>query len=177
MSKFKPPIVPYVEARYQGAKQRPRAIVIRSSHTTSSDGAALGLANAWHRNNSAQLACHYVVDEAKIYQCVPDQIEAERAPGRGVIHICLCSEPLDDVSFWDDKEHVAVLDRAVDLVAQLSLAYKIPARYLEGEEQQKWDHRKLIRPKGIILRVVGEFPAGQFLSNVKTQTAFFKEAL
>lgn len=177
MSKFKPPIVPFVEARHQGGKQRPRSIVIRSSHTTSVEGAALGLASAWHRNTSSSQSCHYVVDESHVYQCTPDKIESEQGPGRGAIHICLCSEPLTSVEHWDDKHRAAVLDRAVDLVAQLCLAYRIPPNYLDFSAERAWDHREWIRPKGLILRVQGKFPADQFLANVKTQSAFFKTSL
>lgn len=177
MSKFKPPLVPFVQARRTGGKQRPRAIVLRSSHTTTAEGAALGLANAWHYDNSASLPCHYVVDEAVAYQCTPDRVVSASYPSTGAITVCVCAEPTLDVSHWDDIEHVAALDRAVDLVAQLVLAYQIPIRYLNELEQKRWDHLYRRKPKGLIIRVSGEFPAAQFLANVETQVEFFKLAL
>lgn len=177
MSRFQPPVVPFVEARYQGRKQRPKAIFISSSHTTSEEGAALGLSNAWHRKISSLPAPHYVVDEKAIYRCIPDHKEAERKPGRGAIHVHLCSEPFDNVSFWDDAEHVRVLDLAEDLVAQLALAYRIPIRLLAQEDEDRWLNGSWLRRSGVANQVVGEFPTDRFLQNVREQMVFFKTTL
>lgn len=177
MSRFQPPVVPFVEARYQGCKQRPKAIFISSSHTTSEHGAALGLSNAWHRALSGLPAPHYVVDEKTIYRCIPDRKESERRPGNGAIHVHLCSQPFDDVSFWDDAEHVRVLDLAEDLVAQLALAYRIPVRLLDVDDTERWINESWRRRKGVTIQVLGEFPTQRFLKNVREQMAFFKVTL
>ena len=177
MSRFQPPVAPFVESRYQGANQRPRAIFISSSHTTSEEGAALGLANAWHRRVSSLPAPHYVVDEKAIYRCVPDRKESERRPGRGALHVHLCSQPADDLSFWDDAEHVRVLDLAEDLVAQLALAYRIPVRRLKKKDEDRWSDESFLRRSGVVFQIVGEFPKERFLQNVREQMAFFKTTL
>lgn len=177
MSRFQPPVAPFVESRFQGRKQRPKAIFLSSSHTTSEKGAALGLADAWHRARSGLPAPHYVVDEHAIYRCIPDHKESERRPGGGAIHVHLCSEPLDDVSFWDDAEHVKVLDLAEDLVAQLALAHKIPIRLLSKKHEDRWLDEHWLRRRGVVNQIVGEFPTERFLQNVREQMVFFKTTL
>jgi hypothetical protein len=179
MSKFQPPVMPFVEAHNKGRKQRPTAIVLRSSFTTSEKGAALGIANNLHKRNAPNESYHYIVDEATTYRGVWDNVTSYYGAEdpRGALSINMCSQPVMDASFWDDGEHVKVLDRTVDLVAQLVLAYKIPVRYLDVEDQLRWSKFKTRRRGGLIVRVAGEWPYDQFLSNVKTQIAFFKASL
>lgn len=172
MSKFSPPIAPFVEARHSGGKHRPTVVVLRSSWTTSEKGAALGIALRLHQPSAPKESYHYTIDEATTFRCIPEkQISYYGAQNPAkAISINMCAQPVEDVAFWDDSEHFKVLDRTVDLVAQLLLAYKIPARYTDAPH---WRRSR----GGIIVQVAGAWPSDQFLSNVKTQAAFFKAAL
>lgn len=89
----------------------------------------------------------------------------------------LCSQPADDLSFWDDAEHVRVLDLAEDLVAQLALAYRIPVRRLKKKDEDRWSDESFLRRSGVVFQIVGEFPKERFLQNVREQMAFFKTTL
>lgn len=172
MSRFKPPVVPFVQAHNVGGKQRPTAIVLRSSWTTSEKGAALGIANRLHQRNAPNESYHYVVDEATTYRCIDERrISYYGAQNpRGAISINVCSQPVDKAVYWDDLDHAPVLDRTVDLVAQLALTYKIPLQYVDVPH---WIRRK----SGIMIQVAGAWPSEQFLNNVKAQAGFFKAAL
>lgn len=171
MTKLAPPNVPFVQAHHHGGKQRPTAIVIRSSFTPSVRGAALAIANYWHQPNSPIDSCHYVVDESNVYRCVPDKVSAYSLPAssRGSISINVCSEPLENVHFWDDAEHVATLDLVADLVAELTRVYKIAPKYLNSEEEARWMKTKRRRHGGIIVRVEGAWPYSGFIANVEAR--------
>ena len=173
------PNVPFIEAHRKGGKQRPTAIVLRSSFTTSEKGAAMGIANNWHVKTSPALSTHYVVDEAETYQCVPDKIVSYYGAQdpKGALSITICSEPLEYEAFWDDAIHAKVLDRVADLVAQLALAYRIPVRYLDGGGTYHWNKWKRRARGGIIVRVDGAWPMNAFLADVQHKASKRKEQM
>lgn len=171
MSKFKPPNVPFVEAKQKGRKQRPKAIVLRLTYTTSDKGAALGMANTWHRNRSSIFPCHYVVDEAEAYRCVPDRQTAgdTALSAKGVINVGLCAEPVITSTQWMMPQLATTLDKAAQVVAELALAYKIPVVYNASSEAPK--KRVKRRQRGITIGLEGGFPAGEFQSMVRAKMA------
>lgn len=180
MAKYPPPNVPYVEAKYKGGKQTPTLIVMHSTVTTTVEGAALGVANMWHRSTSPMSSAHYVSDEAKTYQCVHDHIVAYHCGyNTNSIGIEMCDDPRNPKNRWNDAPHQKMFERAAQLAATLCLAYGIPARYLSDEELWRWGQNKKVSLGGItthaqMTRVFkksthwdpGEWPKNEFIKRV-----------
>lgn len=154
--------IPLVEAAHYGGRQRPTAILIRTSWTTGDRGAANGIAQAWHNPNNQVDSCHYVVDEAQTIRCVPDKIQAFHMAGayKGAISINVCHDP--PMSPNEETMH-----RVVKLTSRLCKLYRIPIRVLNRSETERWLNRPWKYRGGIILKTVGEFPADNFFSSVK----------
>ena len=157
--------MPYVEARYQFGKQKPRQIVLRGTFTTSSKGAALGIAQAWHSSHEPWISGHYTVDDETRYRCIEDNVIAgtKDAHNKGVLRIAICAEPVSGYRFWDEAAHSRVLKRAAKLVAELSLAYNIPIRYVENDNSL-WRIKK-----GLVVDTPNGWPSEMFLSEVNAQ--------
>lgn len=173
MSKYPTPSMPYVQARYQFGRQTPTAIILRASMTTSDEGAALGVAQMWHRAPSVWKSGHYTVDAAKRFRCVPDNVIAGD-PGsceKGGIRIAVCAEPFSRTTFWHEEIHLPVLYKTAELVAELTLAYKIKPSYLELEALEKWSKKPRRRRGGIIVDTTDNFPYQTFLDEVMAQRA------
>ena len=174
MSKLKTPTVPFVEARHQSSKQRPTAIELSFSYTTSDEGAALGIAYAWHKSKTSYEPSHYVVDEAMVYRCVPDKIVAgipEYSEPRA-IRVQICAQPISGSQFWDDTEHAKVLHRAAKLLAELCWTHKIRTVFLDENGKDHWRAWRRRGRGGIFLRnyiPAENFPAMTFLSDVEAQ--------
>lgn len=164
MSKYKSPKLPYVEARCQFGKQRPKFFVLRGSFTTSTKGAALGVAQNWHSAPEPWWAGHYSVDEELIFRCVPDRAIAgtKEAHDKGAIRIAICAEPVSRDIFWSETLHAPVLHKVAGLIADLSLVYRIPIRYIENDRRHKG---------GIVLDTPSGWPRDIFLNEVQAQRA------
>lgn len=148
---------PLVEAAHVGGRQRPKAILIRTSWTTGDKGAANAIAQAWHISTNRQDSCHYVVDEAQTIRCVPDKFEAFYATPRkkGIISINICHNPPEP----PDPE---ILYRLTKLTARLCRLYNIRVRILTEDEEERWLKHSWKSRGGIILRTVGAFPTKDF---------------
>lgn len=169
MAKFALPNVPFVEARHVGGPQKPTAIVLSLSSTTSDEGAALGIAMNLHKATAPFNSYHYIVDEAQTYRCVPDDVAAYSSPHRA-IDILICAQPrTEEWPLWKDTPETRVFHRTVNLVAELILAHKIKDRYLDAESETKWAQHKWRRHGGLIVRVIGTWPYEEFLSDVRAQ--------
>jgi len=171
---YETPIMPYVESKYQGGKQRPTIIIITPSYTTSKKGAALGIAQTWHSSSSRYDSGHYAVDNDTTFRCVSDLVIAghKSAMDKGAIRITICADPLNRSIFWDTDKHGRVLRNAAKLVADLSLAYKIRVRYLSEEEKMHWAKRRSRRRGGIFIgEGMGNWPSEVFLREVEAQRA------
>lgn len=166
MTRFQPPVVPFVESHHKGKKQRPSLIMLHLSETTSEKGAALGIANYWHQPFSPEdAACHYVVDESAQFRCVPDKFQC--GGSKGVLHITMCALPTTSELVWDGESYSNVLIRTADLVAQLCLAYKIHPRILDSEQFDRWFRFKSRRRSGIGIHLPGVWPRSRFLALVQ----------
>jgi hypothetical protein len=170
MTKYEAPRAPYVEALHRGGKQKPTAIILRPSFTNSREGAALAVAQYWHKSASFWDAGHYTVDETKRFRCVRDNVVAGLTKtDKGAIRIAVCADPVSGTTFWDRAEHGAVLRKTAELVAELILVHKIKLRYLSPKEQARWHKYPTRRRGGIIVMEESGWPADEFLAEVKTQ--------
>lgn len=166
MAKYAAPIVPFVEARNVGTSQKPTAIVLSLSSTTSDRGAALGIANYHHSVSAPLVSHHYIVDEAETYRCIPHDVAAYNSPNRS-LSVLICAQPHEYEPLWENSSASLVMYRAADLVAELILAHKIQARYLDAEMEEKWKSHKWRRRGGLIVRAIGTWPYEAFLDDVK----------
>lgn len=162
------PPIPLVEARNIGPKQKPTAIHLTISQTTSDKGAALGVASYLHSFNAPARSHHFVVDEAITYRCVPTSHAAASFPYRSLsVHIC--AQPHEEWPMWEDATATRVMHRAADLVADLCLTHKIKPRYLDEGGLARWTKHRWRMNGGIMVRVLGTWPYEAFLGDVKSQ--------
>ena len=171
MRKYPEPVAPFVEARNIGPSQRPTAIVLKLSMTTSDEGAALGIANYHHSPVAPPESHHYIVDEAKVYRCVPSDRQAYSSP-TGALSVLICAQPHERVPLWEDATASLVMTRAAFLVGDLVLAHKIRLKYLDGDEEAKWRKHKWRRRGGLIVKAAGTWPYQAFLDDVTSRTLF-----
>lgn len=165
MSKYETPIMPYVEAHCQFGKQKPKRIVLRGTFTTSAKGAALGIAQAWHSSHEPWISGHYTIDDETRYRCIDDHVIAgtKESHDKGFLRIAICAEPVSGYRFWNETLHARVLNRTAKLVAELSLAYNIPIRYVPGD-LNRWPMKR-----GIVIDTPSGWPAEAFLAEVNAQ--------
>jgi N-acetylmuramoyl-L-alanine amidase CwlA len=165
MAKRAVPNVPFVQAHHIGSKQKPTAILLQISHTTSDQGAALAIAQRLHKTNAPPNSYHYIVDEARAYRGVPDDRAAYLATHR-TINVLMCSQPHEAEPLWEDATAVPVLHRTAELVVELCLAHNIKPRYLDDEAYDHWYRHKWRRRGGIIVDVMGTWPYQSFIDDV-----------
>lgn len=154
--------IPFVEAVHRGTRQKPTAVLLRTSWTTGDPGAANGIAQTWHNPNSKLESCHYVVDTQRVIRCVPDKVEAfpiSKENYKGAVSIDICYDP----PFVED---MLVVMRAAELTARLCKLYRIPLRILDEEETASWRRHSWRRRGGILNRTVGDFPTDYFFTFV-----------
>lgn len=157
--------IPYVQAHHVGAKQRPTAVVLRTSFTTGDAGAALGIARTWHSPVNKIDSCHYVVDELQTIRCLPDNLACRSifASGyRRAIMINVCYDPpqppVERVVYHTAKQ-----------VARLCKLHRIRVQILDQWEEVRWLQHPWKHRGGIILATSGNFPTHNFLSSVKEE--------
>lgn len=165
------PNAPYVQALHQGGKQKPTAIALRPSFTNSEEGAALAVAQYWHRaGNDFWDAGHYTVDAQRRFRCVRDNVIAgETKAAKGTIRIALCADPFSRTTFWHEDEHRLVIRSAAKLVAELTLAYKINVAYLDDSGLARWEKSRTRRRGGIHVDEPSGFPFQAFIDEVNAQ--------
>jgi hypothetical protein len=160
-SSFKGNNIPFVEAAHYGGRQRPSAVLLKTSWTTDHAGAAYGIAMAWHNPRNEKLSFHYVVDESTVLRCVPDKLRAGATSFiyRGAVSVNVCHDP-------PKIPQSTTLSLAAHLTARLCTLHHIPVRILSEEERLKWTERKTRRRGGIILNTTGPFPDQAFFALV-----------
>ena len=168
MTKSNPVKVPYVEARFVGAKHRPTAIVLDLSMTTSAKGAALGVAMNRHSRTSPLDSYHYMVDSVETYRGVWDDRAAYGCPA-GAINVLVCAQPKVRAGQWETAASKPVIFRTADLVARLCSEHKIRPRYIDDSDLDRWSRRRWRRRGGIIVRAPGAWPRDPFLKEVLSQ--------
>lgn len=156
---------PLVEAVHHGNRQRPSAVLLRTSWTTDDSGAANGIAQAWHNPYNHIESCHYVVDSSRVIRCLPDKVEAfptKQLLYKGSVSIDVCYNP-------PSSPQMLTVGRAAELTAHLCKHYHIPVRLLDLDAQVRWMSRKWRSRGGIILNTVGNFPTDKFLTFVEDE--------
>lgn len=173
MSSYKTPDMPSVEAFYQGGKQKPTAIILTPSFTTSAKGAALGVAMNWHTSGSPLKSGHYTVDEVQRFRTTPDKRVAGhwQDSQKNAIRIMVCAEPYSAGTFWHDDVHIPVLQKTAELVAELSLAYNINVAFFTEESFERWRQRPNRRRGGILVDTPEGWPWQRFYNDVMAQRA------
>lgn len=170
MTRYEPPVAPYVEAYHQGGKQKPTAIILRPSFTNSEEGAALAVAQYWHKSKSFWDAGHYTVDRNAVIRCVRDNVIAGiDKTGKGELRVAICADPISGKVFWDEDEHRLVLRKVASLVAELTLAHKIKVRYLDQEAMDRWGQFRTRARGGIYVYEESGFPFQAFIDEVNAQ--------
>lgn len=134
MTKYPAPSPVYLgpAAHDSGDGNKPiHRIVIHSTVSPCVPGGARAVAR-YFRSSAARGSAHYVVDPDETVQVVYDGVVAWHAPPNdNSLGIELCDIPTTvTAKRWDDHNHVAMLERAAILTAQLCLAYNIPATFL-----------------------------------------------
>jgi hypothetical protein len=159
--------IPYVEAVHRGKRQRPTAVLIRTSWTTDLRGAANGVAQAWHNPYNRIESCHYVIDEAVVLRCIPDKIQAfpTKANHKGAISINVCYDPPVMPMF-------TTMCLAAEQTARLCKLYRIPVRLLSEADEERWMKHKWRSRGGIILKTAGDFPTEKFFASVEEYKGF-----
>lgn len=177
MGRYTKPNIPFVEASHKGKRQRPTLIVLESSFTTSSEGAALAIANHMHSKFTTQ-SVHYVVDEAKIFRCVDDRISSLHSVDvKNSICVRICDDPSAPIGRWDSKSHQDLLSHTADLVAQLCLLYGISPRLLTYPEWQKWQKWRNKRRGGVLVQgfmAQAYWPSDYFMTLVEAHMTKYK---
>lgn len=141
---YPPPSPPYLgpAAHVSDGDNKPiRRIVIHSTVSTCEPGGARAIAG-YFRSEAARGSAHYVVDPDEVVQCVYDGVIAWHAPpNANSIGIELCDMPTTaSKARWKDDNHRRMLERAAQLVAQLSLAYGVPARFVSASGLRSGRH-------------------------------------
>ena len=162
--------IPLVEAHYVGGKQRPTAIVLSLSETTSDKGAALGIASYHHKANSPKRSHHFIIDEATTYRCVSASKTAVGLP-RGALSVHVCAELHEYVPLWEEGTASLVMYRAATLVAELCKTYKIRPVYLDADQYKRWTRHPWRHRGGIYVDVRGTWPSQGFLDDVNAKLA------
>lgn len=145
--KFEIPNVPFVESRHRGRKQKPTAIILRTTENVSAPGAALHVADYWHNSMSAfEFAGHYVVDSSTVYRTTEDHRRASDIGDhpKGAIEIMVCAD-------FGTTPDFDVLRQTADLVVQLGLAHRIPLRLLTDRQVSKWKRFRSRRRGGYMV--------------------------
>jgi hypothetical protein len=146
--------IPFVQAAHVGLRQRPSAILLRTSWTTDYHGAANGIAQAWHNPRNEFNNCHYVVDEERSIRCIPDNV-GSRGGIKRTISINVCYDP-------PSAPRLMTVEHAARLTARLCKLHRIPPRLLSPSDVEDWLKRKWKRNGGVILETAGDFPLQHF---------------
>lgn len=190
-TKYPAPRPPQVPAFNHGGPQTPTLLVMHSTVSGAAKGTANGIAQWWHKSSSPNTSAHYIVDEGTTIQCVGDHTIAYHCGyNTNSIGIEMCDDPSDPKSRWDSEPHIQMLNRTADLVAQLCLAYGIPARYLTDDELRAWGRNKTAANGGIVTHAQmsrvfkmsthwdpGEWPSEKFLETVRADINEKKSAV
>lgn len=144
-----------IPARWHGGSQKPSLIVIHSTVTACSDGAALAVAKMFS-DEINETSAHYVVGPTARYQCVGDHVVAYHCGyNQNSIGIEMTDMPVGQPANitvgskkwfaiksawrWTKPEQKKLLENAAKLTAELCLAYDIKPMWLGKKKLPMWN--------------------------------------
>jgi N-acetylmuramoyl-L-alanine amidase CwlA len=135
MTAYPPPSPPYLgPAKYysEGNNKPIWRIVMHSTVGPTKAGSARGVADYFVHSVVRPSSAHYVVDAGEVVQVVGDSDIAYHAPPNAhSLGVEMCDYPsATSGERWKDKDHQKMFALAVDLVAQLCLAYDVPPYFV-----------------------------------------------
>lgn len=168
MKIYKPTTIPFVQAQTVGEKNRPTAVVVRLTGTPSREGAALAIADYWHRPGHPDFSAHYLVDAGGVFQVVPD---GKVAPfhsdlDKNTVSIMICAEQTMEILDWMDFDRLLAVVNGADLVRDLLRFYRIPPRVMDTSQVQKWLKWRKRSRGGVIFDIQGAWPTAEFMQKV-----------
>lgn len=133
--KFPAPAPKYLGPAFRssGGRNKPiNRIVIHSTVSPTEEGGARNIA-AYFRSRNAGGSAHYVVDPGETVQVVYDSVVAWHAPPNShSLGVEMCDMPQRIPGRWARKKHRAMFRRTARLVAELCLAYDVPAERIKA---------------------------------------------
>lgn len=131
MSTYPAPSPPFIAARWHGGAQTPKRIVLHSTVSPCKPGQARAVAQFFAREDN-KTSAHYCVDPDEVVQCVHDhEVAYHCGYNQDSIGVEMCEYPsLLNLARWLAPSQVKMRRRTQRLVAQLCLAYDIPAHFL-----------------------------------------------
>ena len=144
MTKFAAPSPPYLGPanRYSPGGNKPiTRITLHSTVGPTKAGSARAIA-AYFRWTDRPASAHYVVDAAEVVQVVFDGDTAYHAPPNAhSIGVEMCDNPSPtNILRWFDRDHRAMLKLTARLVAELCLAYDVPAEFRKADALRAGGH-------------------------------------
>ena len=190
MTNYPPPSPTYLGPPYRksaGDNKPIKRIVLHGTVSPTMRGGARQIA-AYFRGSSAGGSAHYVVDPGEVIQAAYDSVICWHAPPNGnSIGVEMCDmvgvgggpTPLP-MSRWDSPDHKAMLKLTARLVAELCLAYDVPARMV-GPLGLKAGRKGICEHSDVSEAFrqsshwdVGNFPRRRFIRQVRAEVAAIK---
>lgn len=138
-----PPSPPYLgpPAHDSGTGNKPiHRVVMHCTVSPCRPGGARDIA-AYFRSPSAGGSAHYVVDPGEAVQAAYDSLVCWHAPPNShSLGVELCDPMTGSGLRWHDPSHLAMLQHAAKLVAQLCLAYDVPIRKIDATDLKNGRH-------------------------------------
>ncbi len=181
---YPPPKAPYIRARWFGDRtNKPiKRIVMHGTVSACRPGVAKAIAQYFARTER-KASAHYVVDPAEVYQCVYDSYVAwHDGTNFHSLAVEMCDPVEGPKERWNDEPHRQMLRRAARLVAELCLAYDVPARYI-GPVRVRLGRKgitthnvmRLAFPKSTTHWDPGKWPRRRFMRLVRTEVEAIKK--
>lgn len=136
MSKYPAPSpqqYPAAEGNYGGPQDPTNGLIVLHSMVYPCKPGAVeavgGFFSVFHPDNPT--SAHYGVDPVKVGQYVPDhRIAYHCGHNTNSLGVEMADMSTTDITRWEDKAHVMMMQKATLLVAQLCLAYNIRPYYV-----------------------------------------------
>jgi N-acetylmuramoyl-L-alanine amidase CwlA len=141
MTTYAAPNPPFIAARWHGGAQVPKRIVLHSTVSPCKPGQARAVAQFFAREDN-KTSAHYCVDPDEVIQCVGDHTVAYHCGyNQDSIGVEMCEYPsLTNIARWLAPNQIRMRRRTQRLVAQLCLAYGIPAHFLTADRLLAGEH-------------------------------------
>lgn len=120
-------------ARHGGTQGSVNRVVIHCTVSPTRDYAD-NIAN-YFRTTDRPASAHYVVDQARIVQCLRETTIGYHAPpNTGSVGIELCDPQKGSTARWQDVDHQAMLRLAAGLTREIAARWGVPLRKLSASD-------------------------------------------